>query len=166
MQIVEAIGGRLIVAGPGDVWTLGTRTTRPVSEYVEQVGVADVATRKRLMAKAKAMILPSTFVEPFCGVQVEAMLSGTPIITTDWGAFAEYNIHGVTGYRCRTFEQFLWAAANIGNSARPPAASGPPVISRSSASARCTTNTSTACTMSFGAKAGTRPTPPVTSSTG
>jgi glycosyltransferase involved in cell wall biosynthesis len=115
MQIVEAIGGRLIVAGPGDVRTLGTRTARPVSEYVQHVGVADVATRKRLMAKAKAMILPSTFVEPFCGVQVESMLSGTPIITTDWGAFAEYNIHGVTGYRCRTFEQFLWAAANIGN---------------------------------------------------
>jgi glycosyltransferase involved in cell wall biosynthesis len=115
MQIVETIGGRLIVAGPGSLEGFGTRTDRPVSEYVEHVGVADIATRKKLMAKAKAMILPSIFVEPFCGVQVESMLSGTPVITTDWGAFAEYNIHGVTGYRCRTFEQFVWAATNIGN---------------------------------------------------
>ncbi|HET7377389.1 MAG TPA: hypothetical protein VFK30_11820, partial [Anaerolineae bacterium] len=28
--------------------------------------------------------------------------------------FAENVIHGVTGYRCRTFEQFIWAVANVG----------------------------------------------------
>ncbi|HEX3883392.1 MAG TPA: sulfotransferase [Stellaceae bacterium] len=115
MQIAEATGDRLIIAGPGSIEGMTTRTNRPKSEYVEHIGVADVETRKRLMSKAKAMLLPSTFVEPFCGVHVESMLSGTPVVTTDWGAFTEYNLHGVTGYRCRTFEQFVWAAKNVGN---------------------------------------------------
>jgi glycosyltransferase involved in cell wall biosynthesis len=115
MQIAEATGDRLIIAGPGSIERMGTRGTRPRTEFIEHVGVADVEMRKRLMSKAKGMLLPSIFVEPFCGVHIEAMLSGTPVVTTDWGAFSEYNIHGVTGYRCRTFEQFVWAARNIGN---------------------------------------------------
>jgi glycosyltransferase involved in cell wall biosynthesis len=114
VQIVEEIGGRLVVAGPGEVAQYMARTGRPVSDYVTHVGLADTEMRKRLMSRAKAMLLPSTFLEPFCGVQVEAMLSGTPIVTNDYGAFAEINLHGVTGYRCRTFEQFVWAARNIG----------------------------------------------------
>ena len=115
IQIVEEIGSKLIIAGPGSIGNFTGRTEREVIEYVEAVGVADVETRKVLMKRARAMLLPSTFLEPFCGVQIKSMLSGTPIITTDYGAFAEYNVHGVTGFRCRTFEQFIWAARNIGS---------------------------------------------------
>jgi glycosyltransferase involved in cell wall biosynthesis len=113
VQIAEAVGGRLVVAGAGAIEGKPSRTDRPLAEYVELVGLAGPEERKRLMARAKLTLAPSTFLEPFCGVQIESMLSGTPVISTDWGAFAEYNIHGVTGYRCRTFEQFTWAARNI-----------------------------------------------------
>jgi glycosyltransferase involved in cell wall biosynthesis len=113
LQIVEEVGGRIIIAGPGSLSGNETRSNRPVSDYAELVGAVAPDERKRLMARAKATLTPSTFVEPFCGVHIESMLSGTPVISSDWGAFAEYNIHGVTGYRCRTFEQFTWAARNI-----------------------------------------------------
>ncbi len=79
------------------------------------VGYADVEKRRRLLANARAVFVLSMYVEPFGGIAVEAMMSGTPVITSDWGAFTETVPHGLVGYRVRTFGQMLWAARNIGN---------------------------------------------------
>jgi glycosyltransferase involved in cell wall biosynthesis len=106
VQVTKHIGAKLKIAGQNP-------ENRTFPKHVEFVGYADVETRRELMANAMGSFVCSTYVEPFGGVQVENLISGTPTITTDWGAFTENNHEGITGYRGRTFEDFVKAAEKI-----------------------------------------------------
>ena len=58
--------------------------------------------RSLYLGHAKCALMPTQFIEPFGGSGVETMLCGTPLITSNFGAFHETVEHGVTGYRAVT----------------------------------------------------------------
>jgi len=106
---VKEVGGKLILAGQKDpefnVNTLG--------DHCEFIGYVDPEERARLMSKARAVFVPTLYLEAFGGVNVEAQLCGTPVITTNFGVFPETVVHGVTGYRCDVFRDFVHAARDV-----------------------------------------------------
>jgi glycosyltransferase involved in cell wall biosynthesis len=79
----------------------------------EHVGLVTGKRKADLLAGARALLTPTTYLEPFGGVAVEAMLSGTPVIATDYGAFTETVVPGVTGYRARMLKDFMDAIEAI-----------------------------------------------------
>ena len=109
IDVTARLGVKLLVAGQGSVASI----RNPVPPHVIEIGYVEPKERVELLKGAKALFAPTYYNEPFGGVTIEALLCGTPIITSDWGAFAENNLHGITGYRCRTMEQFYWAAKEI-----------------------------------------------------
>jgi glycosyltransferase involved in cell wall biosynthesis/SAM-dependent methyltransferase len=111
IDIARQAGRRIVVCGPGDASQLAQYGPDTVT-YLPPVGAED---RRILMSNCAAFLCPTFYVEPFCGVNVEAQLSGAPVIATDWGVFPETVLHGKTGYRFRTMEQAVWAAKNIHN---------------------------------------------------
>ena len=113
-QVCEKMGQKLVVAGQGCLdYSNGVIHTEEGDIKGEYVGTVGVKERGELMKKAKAVFVPTQYIGPFEGVSIEANLCGTPVITTDWGCFAENVIDGVTGYRCRTFGENLWAAKQV-----------------------------------------------------
>jgi len=114
-DIAEALKIKVLVCGQGKLNDpdAGYDNCGITSKYLEHVGYADVERRKQLMSEAIACFMPTYYIEPFGGVAVEAQMSGTPVITSDWGAFPETVQHGVTGYRCRNMDHFIYATEHV-----------------------------------------------------
>jgi glycosyltransferase involved in cell wall biosynthesis len=110
IKVAEQAGRRLIIAGPGALEPLGYST---IPAHVEMFGYANVEQRRQLLSNAAALIAPTYYIEPFGNIVVESMMSGTPVLTTDWGGFTETVVPGRTGYRCRNQNEFVQAIDNL-----------------------------------------------------
>jgi glycosyltransferase involved in cell wall biosynthesis len=97
-EIAEAggVGVPLVIAGTGPLerevtaWAAGRKDVR-------YVGLYDTAQCREAVARSVAVVAPSTWLEAFGLVVVEAMAAGVPTVAAGHGAFVELVEDGVTG---------------------------------------------------------------------
>ena len=109
VKTVDAINAKLILAGQQS----GEIDMAKLGPNCEFIGYVEPEQRADWLGRAKAVFVPTLYLESFGGVNVEAQLCGTPVITTNFGVFLETLWHGVTGFRCDTLQDFVNAAKNV-----------------------------------------------------
>jgi glycosyltransferase involved in cell wall biosynthesis len=117
-EIAKRTGRQLIMAGQGVAHSepgliVATDGTMIEGDHVTHVGHVDPFQRSELMRNAYGVITPTVYIEPFGGVSIEALMCGTPVIATDFGAFTETIPHGHVGYRFRTIGEAVWGVNNL-----------------------------------------------------
>lgn len=117
IEMAERLNVKLVLAGKVDKDSvryfdeqikphLGDRVT-----WLENV----VGEEKvNLLARAKAMVFPIQWEEPFGIAMVEAMVSGTPVIAMARGAASEIVEPGVTGYLAEDLDGMVEAYSCLG----------------------------------------------------
>jgi glycosyltransferase involved in cell wall biosynthesis len=69
-------------------------------DRVEFVGEADLAKKNDLLSRARALLFPVDWDEPFGLIMIEAMACGTPVLAFDRGSVGEVVRDGVSGWIC------------------------------------------------------------------
>ena len=104
--IADNINEKIILAGQGDASTWKHKN-------LEYIGPVVGAERGKLLGKAKALLMPTRYIEPFGGAGVEGQLCGAALLASSFGCFSETLVHGLTGYNCHTLGDWLDAINNV-----------------------------------------------------
>lgn len=117
VEMAKQMGKKIKMVGQGLIRQEGNKyifnDVAFEGDHIEFIWAVGKEQRAELMAKALATIVPTTYLEPFWGVAVESMLSGTPVIASDYGAFPETVKHGKNGYRFRFLGEGVSGLKNL-----------------------------------------------------
>ena len=120
IEAARLAGLPLVVAGqthsydnpPGwEEEVLGPALAQPHVRWLEE---ADLAEKRRLFARSRALLVPLRWEEPFGLVMIEALLAGCPVIASPLGAAPEIVEDGRTGFLVRNVKEMAEALRRAG----------------------------------------------------
>ena len=116
IELASRVGCPLVLAGKVDEpeQDYFEKEIRPhLGESVRWVENVAGQEKARLLARARAMIFPIQWEEPFGIAMVEAMASGTPVLATERGAAVEVVDPGLTGFLARDIDGLVEAYGRL-----------------------------------------------------
>jgi glycosyltransferase involved in cell wall biosynthesis len=90
-----------------------------LSPHVEFIGEIDDRSKQDFLGRARALLFPICWPEPFGLVMIESMACGTPVIAFNCGAVSEILEDGLTGFVVETVDQAAAAVGKLGRLFRP-----------------------------------------------
>ena len=84
-----------------------------LSDHIKYIGSINDLEKRTLLSKAKALIVPNRWEEPFGIMNAEALACGTPVIATNKGSLKEIILHEETGILCDDYGEMLEAIKNV-----------------------------------------------------
>ncbi len=103
IEVAKATGRQLIIAGniphtPDNLSYFKTEIEPKFDEQIKYIGALNDAEKNIWLGKAKALLFPIEWDEPFGIVMIEAMACGTPVIGFRRGSVPEVIQDGVNGF--------------------------------------------------------------------
>lgn len=117
IEVARRVGCRLVIAGNVDEPDRKFFESRVMphvdGDQIQYVGEADAEMKRDLYSRARLLLAPITWEEPFGLFLAEAMACGTPVIAFNRGAVPEVIEDGVTGYIVEDVEAMVDATQRI-----------------------------------------------------
>jgi glycosyltransferase involved in cell wall biosynthesis len=119
IEAAKRSGDRLLIAGKVDAadyhFFLSAIAPHLDGKQIMFTGEADAERKRQLYRKAKALLAPIVWEEPFGLVMAEAQACGTPVIAFGRGAAREVVTHGETGFVVDNVDQMVAAIGQVGD---------------------------------------------------